>query len=160
MFKMLTLKDRLEIAERENAKLKAENIELKTNVNANLKATRKLVRQDEMTAEQLLELVDIYPNWEEELEVKVDELYKHEDGLYKVIQGHTTQPDWKPDVTPALFNKVQPTVVIPNWVQPTGAHDAYQIGDKIIFTDGKVYESTINANTWSPTGYPQGWKLV
>jgi len=26
--------------------------------------------------------------------------------------------------------------------------------------EGKVYESTIDANVWSPTAYPAGWKKV
>lgn len=46
----------------------------------------------------------------------------------------------------------------PEWVQPTGAHDAYNIGDKVTF-QSKRYVSTINANVWSPTAYPQGWSL-
>lgn len=43
------------------------------------------------------------------------------------------------------------------WVQPTGAHDAYNIGDKVIF-NGHLWESLINANVWSPTVYPAGWR--
>lgn len=46
----------------------------------------------------------------------------------------------------------------PEWVQPTGAHDAYKIGDKVTFAS-KRYVSTINGNTWSPTAYPAGWEL-
>jgi hypothetical protein len=52
-----------------------------------------------------------------------------------------------------------PENVIPEWVQPIGAHDAYKIGDKVIF-EGRVYESIIDGNTWSPTDYPAGWELV
>lgn len=26
--------------------------------------------------------------------------------------------------------------------------------------NGKCYESTINANVWSPTAYPAGWKEI
>ena len=48
---------------------------------------------------------------------------------------------------------------IPDWVQPTGAHDAYQKGDKVRYNSA-VYESLINGNVWSPDAYPQGWKLV
>lgn len=44
----------------------------------------------------------------------------------------------------------------PEWVQPTGSHDAYNTGDRVTF-EGADYESTIDANVWSPTGYPQGW---
>lgn len=48
---------------------------------------------------------------------------------------------------------------VPAFVQPTGAHDAYQTGDRVIY-NGKIYESTIDNNVWSPDTYPQGWKLV
>lgn len=41
----------------------------------------------------------------------------------------------------------------------TGAHDAYSIDDRVTYK-GKTYESTINANVWSPDAYPQGWKQV
>lgn len=52
--------------------------------------------------------------------------------------------------------------VIPVWVQPTGAHDAYQIGDKVHYPgeSDPVYESLINGNVWSPDAYPAGWKQV
>lgn len=79
--------------------------------------------------------------------------------LYKLVQVHTTQSDWTPDIAPALWKKYIPEDVIADWVQPTGAHDAYNIGDKVRF-NGKVYESLINANVYSPTEYPQGWKEV
>ena len=45
------------------------------------------------------------------------------------------------------------------WVQPTGAHDAYQAGDVVSF-EGGVYQSTINGNVWSPSAYPRGWEKV
>lgn len=45
------------------------------------------------------------------------------------------------------------------WVQPTGAHDAYNSGDKVTF-EGVVYESVLNGNTYSPSAYPAGWKTV
>ena len=43
------------------------------------------------------------------------------------------------------------------WVQPTGAHDAYKKGDRVRFA-GKNYESLMNGNVWSPAAYPAGWK--
>ena len=48
----------------------------------------------------------------------------------------------------------------PQFVQPTGVHDAYKIGDKITFSDGNKYESLIDNNVWAPDVYPQGWKKV
>ena len=64
--------------------------------------------------------------------------------------GGTTEPT-EPE-TP-------PTETIPDFVQPTGAHDAYKKGDKVKF-EGKIYESLIDANTYSPSAYPAGWKEV
>ena len=48
---------------------------------------------------------------------------------------------------------------VPEWVQPTGAQDAYQIGDRVVF-EGGVFESTIAGNVWSPTAYPAGWTAI
>jgi hypothetical protein len=47
----------------------------------------------------------------------------------------------------------------PAWVQPTGAHDAYAIGNRVSF-NGANYESKINGNVWSPAVYPAGWQLI
>lgn len=81
--------------------------------------------------------------------------------LYKVIQAHTSQPDWTPDVAPSLFAKVineTPSGDIPEWEQPSSTNP-YMTGDKVKF-NGKIYESIIDNNTWSPTDYPAGWKEI
>lgn len=62
----------------------------------------------------------------------------------------TTEPT-EPD-TPS-------TETIPDYVKPTGAHDAYKKGDKVRF-EGKIYESLIYANVHSPSEFPAGWKEV
>lgn len=46
----------------------------------------------------------------------------------------------------------------PDWVRPTGAHDAYNTGD-IVKYNGKLYQSTISGNVWAPDEYPAGWTL-
>ena len=53
----------------------------------------------------------------------------------------------------------QPTEEYPEYKQPTGAHDAYKIGDKISY-DGKHYECIFDNCVWNPEEYPQGWKEV
>ena len=45
------------------------------------------------------------------------------------------------------------------WVQPSGAHDAYQTGDRVTF-DGDVWESVIDDNVWSPPANPAGWTKI
>ena len=47
----------------------------------------------------------------------------------------------------------------PEYIQPTGAHDAYKVGDKITY-NGKKYECIFNGCVWTPDAYPQGWKLI
>lgn len=111
--------------------------------------------------EQALENSAIYPFWEAGLSVKLNDKYQHFVGtelrLYKVVQAHITQSDWTPDVVPALFTRVQLGDDILDWVQPTGAQDAYNIGDRVRF-EGQVYESTVDANVWAPNVF--GWVLV
>lgn len=54
---------------------------------------------------------------------------------------------------------IEPTEEYPEYVQPTGAHDAYKVGDKITY-NGKKYECVYNGCVWTPDSYPAGWKLV
>lgn len=53
----------------------------------------------------------------------------------------------------------EPVEEYPEYVQPTGAHDAYHIGDKITY-NGKHYECIFDNCVWTPDAYPQGWKLI
>ena len=81
--------------------------------------------------------------------------------LYKVIQAHTSQADWTPDAAPSLFAKVINKTVdgsIPEFVQPDSTNP-YMKGDKVKF-NGKVYESLIDNNVWSPEANPSGWKEI
>ena len=106
--------------------------------------------------EQALENIYLYPSWKEDLSVKVDERYRYGETLYKCVQAHTTQAEWTPDVTPALWAVVS-LEEWPEWVQPTGAQDAYNTGDKV-FHNGEHWISDVDANTWEPGIY--GWTIV
>ena len=65
---------------------------------------------------------------------------------------------WEPGVS-GWREVVEEGSGAPEWVQPTGAHDAYQTGDTVTF-EGQEYVSLIDGNTWSPTAYPQGWEKI
>lgn len=106
-----------------------------------------------------LKIASAYPEWEPGEAVIVSDKRKRGELLYRCAQAHTTQADWTPETTPALWVKIAAEGTIPDFIQPTGAHDAYQIGDKVNF-NGNIYESLINANTYSPTAYPAGWKKL
>lgn len=53
--------------------------------------------------EQALENIYLYPAWGADKAVQVGERYRCCETLYKCIQAHTTQADWTPDLTPALW---------------------------------------------------------
>lgn len=44
----------------------------------------------------------------------------------------------------------------PDYVQPTGAHDAYNTGDKVTYK-GKHYTCTMDNTVWAPDVYPAAW---
>ena len=133
--------------------------DLRRRIDANLAATKKLIRVDELSPEELEDMIDLYEDYQVGKLYKVDDIFQYEGKLYKVIQEHTSQDNWIPSELPALYLSMMPDGVIPEWRQPTGAHDAYNKGDKVIY-EGDVYESIIDGNTWSPVDYPQGWELV
>lgn len=79
------------------------------------------------------------------LQKQIDDLYSKYEELYKLIK--TDEPE----------NPVEEEY--PEYVQPTGEHDSYKVGDKITFK-GKKYECIYENCVWSPEEYPQGWKLI
>lgn len=122
-------------------------------------ATKDMVKADELTPEQISELVEVYPTYSVGTLYQAGDLFQHEGQLIEVIQSHTSQSDWDPLSSASLYKIKTPFAVISEWVQPAGGHDSYKIGDKVLY-EGKAYESTIDGNVWSPTGYPQGWSLI
>lgn len=73
---------------------------------------------------------------------------------WKIVESGTeeepttpTEPEPEPTPTPEY----------PEWVQPTGAHDAYNTGD-IVSHNGKIWQSNTAGNVWEPGVY--GWDEV
>ena len=53
--------------------------------------------------------VALFPTWTIGIAVTVGERYQYADKLYKVVQAHTTQADWTPDATPAMWAVIDKT---------------------------------------------------
>lgn len=133
------------------------------------KINEAFVLSENLSDEQKAILLQQFKPWTIGEKYEADEIINFEGNLYRVIKGIEAQGHYLPDSTPSEYTPVKNTTtvidgetveVINDWVQPTGAHDAYEKGDKVRF-NGKVYESTLDQpNTWSPTDYPQGWKEV
>lgn len=97
----------------------------------------------------------------------VGDVVNYKGTLYRsLINGNV----WAPDVYAREWELVKEspeepeepdepiTEEYPDWVKPTGAHDAYNTGD-IVKYNGLLYQSTINGNVWAPDEYPAGWTL-
>lgn len=114
----------------------------------------------ELPDEIAVEIGNLFDEWQPDIDVTAGQRLLYGGKLYKVAQSHHTQEDWTPDKTPALFVEIPKPGEIPVWKQPTGAHDAYSIGDKVHFpaAANPVYESDIDANVYAPDVY--GWHVV
>lgn len=126
------------------------------------KKLRPLIEQaaQSFTDETALEAVSLFPSWQSGIDYTVGQRVRYNGVLYSVLQAHTSQDTWQPDVAVSLFAKVlipDPDVV-PEWEQPDSTNP-YMKGDRVLF-EGTVYESLIDNNVWSPTAYPAGWKAV
>lgn len=106
------------------------------------------------TDEEALDNILAFPKWEVGKEYVQGDRIRYEDVLYKVLQNHTSQADWTPDTAVSLYVRVS-IEEWPEWVQPTGAHDAYNMGDKVSHNE-KHWVSLIDANTYEPGIY--GWE--
>lgn len=113
-----------------------------------------------MSDADALEAVELFAAWQSNHEYSAGERVRWLGTLYRCEQGHVSQAGWTPDSTPALWTEVAPPGEIPVWRQPTGAQDAYRLGDKVHYPDkdGPVWVSTIDYNTYQPGVY--GWEEV
>ena len=104
--------------------------------------------------ETALQAVALYTPWVSDAWYAVNERIRYKDLLYRCVQAHTSQVGWEPDITPALWVRVS-VEEWPEWVQPTGAHDAYNTGDKVTY-NGSHYVCTMDANVYAPD--VSGWE--
>lgn len=118
-----------------------------------------------LTEEQAMEVATIYDPWAVGKPYTAGEFVTYgENGvgdpqLYRVVQAHTSQADWTPDVSASLFAAIGLDAAgYPIWSQPTGAHDAYNTGDIVDYND-TLYQSLIDGNIYSPEAYPAGWQI-
>ena len=118
-----------------------------------------------LSDEQALQVPLMFPKWQVGKAYVVGDRVLYLGVLYKVLQAHTSQAGWEPDIAPSLFAKNLivkdengEQVDIPEFEQPDSTNP-YMIGDKVRF-EGKVYQSLIDNNVWSPSDYPQGWEEI
>ena len=98
----------------------------------------------------------LFDEWQSGVAYAVGDRRQYEGLLYRCVQAHTSQDDWTPPAVPALWVRTS-TEEWPEWIQPTGAHDAYSKGDKVSHNE-KHWVSDIDGNIWEPGVY--GWSVA
>lgn len=114
--------------------------------------------------EAMITIPSIYPEWEIAKKYKIKDVFSYginsvgDIQLYQVLQEHTSQEQWTPDVANSLYKAIGIDASgIPIWIQPLGATDAYAKGD-IVMYNNKKWQSDIDANVWQPGVY--GWTEI
>lgn len=124
-----------------------------TNEEAKKKASDEFIQfvlTNIMPEEQQLKMAVLFDSWKIDTPYSVGIIVRYQENLYKCVQAHTSQADWTPSATPALWARISdPTQEWPEWIQPTGAHDAYAKGDKVSH-NGKHWVSDVDGNVWEP----------
>ena len=103
--------------------------------------------------EQAESVTILFEDWQTDTAYAVGDRRKYDGLLYRCVQAHTSQDNWMPPVVPALWVRTN-TEEWPEWIQPTGAHDAYNAGDKVSHNE-KHWISDIDANVYEPSVF--GW---
>ena len=101
----------------------------------------------------------VFPTWDENWTGKAGTILMDEGKLYRSIHDITNAAqNTKPSATPSMWTQIgDPTAEYPEWIQPIGAHDAYNQGDKASH-GGKNWVSTVDGNVWQPGVY--GWEVA
>lgn len=102
-----------------------------------------------ITDEQAELVPAIFPAWNAGVAYAIGDRVRYGALLWRCVQAHTSQVGWEPDAAASLWVRTTPEGVIPEWVQPTGGHDAYAKGDKVTH-NGRTWESLVDANVWEP----------
>lgn len=122
---------------------------------------RKLLENqtENMSDEKILDYPDFVEKWTGDGAVySAGKRLNYNGTIYKVLQNHTSQTDWTPDMAASLYAKVliPDADVVPEWEQPESTNP-YMTGDKVTHNE-KTWESTIDNNVWEPGEY--GWTEV
>lgn len=114
--------------------------------------------RESATDKQALSVPVLYPSWRSGVSYVAGKRVLYNNTLYKVLQDHTSQDDWTPDIAVSLFAKVliPDETVISEWEQPDSTNP-YAKGDKVLH-NGKTWVSDIDGNVWEPGVY--GWTEV
>lgn len=110
--------------------------------------------------EQLADIKDVFPEWQPYMTITKNQIINYEGKLYRAIKDHASEH--LPEEATSLWSQINldeaSGVDIIDWYEPD-ANRNYTLGQLIRYIDGKVYESLLANNVWSPEAFAKGWKL-
>jgi chitin-binding protein len=98
--------------------------------------------------------------WETNHTYAVGDRVSFEGRIYVCVQGHTSLPDWRPNVVPALWLVAHDSSsgTASTWEPQV----SYAVGDQVVH-DGKTYrarQAHVSLPSWEPPNTPALWELV
>ena len=103
----------------------------------------------------------LFEPWEAGKAYAADDRRQYADRLWKCLQAHTSQDDWTPDATAAL------------WVEVAAPGEYREIKENMLSTEAfakdeigwwqtkdNLYKSKIANNVYTPESYPDGWEAL
>lgn len=113
------------------------------------------------TANDVIDIMPLLPEWQPGVH-EFNEVVLYGGQPLRCAQGHnsTDNPGQTPDAAPALWAPYHATDrahALP-WITPTGAHDAYNLDEWMVWTDGEAYQCTRNATVHGPDVLPEAWE--
>ena len=124
---------------------------------AKAKQLRQLIEQLAVTLddETALTGVELFPAWVVGKAYAVNDRVQHGGTLYKCVQAHTSQADWTPDKTPALWAVVSKG-------QTGTVDDPIDAARGMEYTYGLYYKDPEDGKTYlcERTGEPSGGTVV
>lgn len=126
---------------------------------------RAAVADGRVTDEELLRVAPALTErpWKPALAVVPGDVYTHDGVLWKCVQAHTTQSNWTPDATPALWHRVE--ITNESVTRVWAAAVEYAASDVVAYPDanGARY-ACVQAHTsltgWEPPNVPALWRVA
>lgn len=114
-----------------------------------------------LSDEQALAISAIYPAWHTGVDYRTGQVVNFNAQLYRCVQDHLSQDGWAPNVAVSLWSPIRYNDEgVEQWTQPTGAHNAYNVGD-VVEHNSKRWKSLVNGNVWEPSdAVPTLWAVV
>lgn len=124
---------------------------------------RSKVNDENATANDVIALTPLLKEWAEGAFVTGD-VRVYEGYPYKCVQDHdsTGNAAWNPKDAVSLwanFHATDAQYALP-YVAPTGAHDAYNAGEYMIFTDYIIYMCLVDNTVHAPDVLTTAWKAM